>query len=470
MAAAAKLVEIGDDTEKQQSGDEVACSQFKHILNTNVQSTTKSPTLVANESSLEMVDDGKKVFRFGFGQSPFLPPQQVLDELSVSSHHKEYTSVEGVLKLREAIARFHSCDMDDLEAEDIIVGPGSKILIQQIMQAFDCVTILLVTPSWVSYEPQATLSGHAVIRLSTTFEQRWRLTTEILSDALISRGSNETPLLLILNYPGNPDGLSYTNEELKALTKCFRRYNIIVISDEIYGLVSHHGQHTSLSRYYPEGTIITSGLSKWCGAGGWRLGIALFPKTLMKLKERCITIGSETYSSTSAPIQYAAIKAYATVDGDGAFKTYVHADYIATYLSHMRRVLALIGNYCSTALRAAGVLVHDPTGGFYLNPCFDSLSDVLLNKKGIRTSVELCDALLRDTGVIVLNGHAFGYPLDSLVVRLAYVDFDGAAAMDISVNSGIPLNMPLQVVPHMMQLAPKVCEGIQRIVDWLKEE
>jgi len=395
----------------------------------------------------------------------------VLDELSASSLRKEYTSVEGVLELREAIARFHSCDMEDLEAEDILVGPGSKILIQQVMQAFDYATILLVTPSWVSYEPQASLSGHAVIRVNTTFEQRWRLTPDILSDALdASQCSNETPLLLILNYPGNPDGLSYTNEELVALTKCFRCYNIIVISDEIYGLIDHHGQHKSLSHYYPEGTIITSGLSKWCGAGGWRLGIALFPKTLMKLKSRCIAIGSETYSSTSTPIQYAAIKAYATNDGDGATKAYVHADYIVTYLSHMRRVLALIGNYCSTTLRAAGVLVHDPTGAFYLNPCFDSLRDALLINKGIRTSVELCDALLRDTGVIVLAGQAFGYPLDSLVVRLAYVDFDGPAAMDISSNSSIPLHMPLQVVPHLMQMAPQVCEGIQRIVDWLREE
>jgi len=443
---------------------------FEKILNMSVKASEKSPTLVVNESGTKMVADGKKVFRFGFGQSPFLPCAEVMEELSVAVHHKEYASVEGVLELREAITKFHSCDMDGLEAGDILVGPGSKILIQQIMQAFDHATILLITPSWVSYEPQAILAGHAVIRIQTAFEQRWRLTPHLLNAALLSHSSDGKPLLLVFNYPGNPDGLTYTNEELNALTACFRAHNIIVISDEIYGLINYRGQHTSLSRFYPEGTIITSGLSKWCGAGGWRLGIAMFPKTLTRLKLRCISIGSETYSSVSTPIQYAAIKAYATREGGGGTGTYARAEYVETYLSHMRRVLSLLGTHCASTLRAAGILVHDPTGAFYVNPSFDSpaLKEMLLRKKGIRTSLQLCKVLLADTGVIVLPGQAFGYPEEALIVRLAYVDFDGPAAMDVSRNSGVPLDMPLQVEPHLMQIAPHLCEGIQRIVDWLK--
>jgi aspartate aminotransferase len=137
---------------------------------------------------------------------------------------------------------------------------------------------------------------------------------------------------MVFNYPGNPDGLTYTESELTALTTVFRKYNILVISDEIYGLLNHQGNHVSLARFYPEGTIITTGLSKWCGAGGWRLGVALLPTTIEeKLKKTMIGIASETYSCASTPVQYAAIDAY-QIGPD-----------VEAYLAHQRRILNRVG-------------------------------------------------------------------------------------------------------------------------------
>src|SRR5690606_12101120 len=107
----------------------------------------------------------------------------------------------------------------------------------------------------------------------------------------------------------NPHGYTYCNEELKAIAAVAREYRMLVLADEIYGEVHFLGKHTSIAQYYPEGTIVSSGLSKWCGAGGWRLGTFAFPAQLQWLKNAMATAASETYTSTSAPIQYAAVKA-----------------------------------------------------------------------------------------------------------------------------------------------------------------
>ncbi|MCP4443976.1 MAG: aminotransferase class I/II-fold pyridoxal phosphate-dependent enzyme [Myxococcales bacterium] len=99
-------------------------------------------------------------------------------------------------------------------------------------------------------------------------------------------------------------------DHLKALAEVARRYEIMLLSDEIYGEVQHDGSHISISRFYPERTIISGGISGWCGAGGWCLGTFVFPKELFWLMEPIVTTVSETYTSTSAPIQHAAISAY----------------------------------------------------------------------------------------------------------------------------------------------------------------
>ena len=86
------------------------------------------------------------------------------------------------------------------------------------------------------------------------------------------------PRVLILNYPNNPIGYSYTKEELQEIAKVARRYKVIVEADEFYGLLNHNQEHRSIAPFYPEGTILSGGLSKWCGAGGWGLGTFSFSK------------------------------------------------------------------------------------------------------------------------------------------------------------------------------------------------
>ena len=160
--------------------------------------------------------------------------------------------------------------------------------------------------------------------------------------------------LLILNYPGNPTGVSYSSSELEIIANICRENNTIILSDEIYGRLHHTNNHQSIAKYFPEGTIITSGLSKWCGAGGWRLGTMVIPKNLQLIQDSIAAVSSETFSCVSSPIQYAAITAF---NND---KT------IDNYLFHSRRILSAIGNYCSKILSDARIKVHPPDGGFYL--------------------------------------------------------------------------------------------------------
>ena len=89
-----------------------------------------------------------------------------------------------------------------------------------------------------------------------------------------------------------------------------RKHKLIIVADEIYAETTFSGQFQSLVEFYPEGTVISSGLSKWCGAGGWRLGLMVFPDELRPLQDAMAVIASETFTSISAPTQYAAITAF----------------------------------------------------------------------------------------------------------------------------------------------------------------
>lgn len=409
----------------------------------------ESETLLINEASRLKEGAGDTIFKFGFGQSPFLPPSHVRHTLATHADKKSYVAVQGLAELRDAVASFHTVT-DGVQrcADDVLIGPGSKQLIYTVLAAFEDVDVLLVTPSWVSYEPQAALARHQVIRLETNYRSRWRLTPEQLDNALANRPDPTKQALLILNYPGNPDGLSYTQEELMALAVVCRAHRVLVISDEIYGLLHHQGAHVSLASVYPEGTIVTSGLSKWCGAGGWRLGVALLPATCDPvLKQTLIGIASETYSCAPTPVQYAAIEAYQWDDR------------VTHYLAKQRILLGAIAQYMTDQLRRVGVKLHDPQGGFYLNPDFSGCTALL--RRGISTSDQLAQSLLKEADVAVLPGTAFGYAKNTLVARIAYVDFDGEAALDVLEQEA------LSGEALVAASCPKIVTGTTRLCEWI---
>lgn len=384
------------------------------VLNHNLRGLGPSATLAINERSAALQKQGREIFRLGLGQSPFPVPDHVRVCLARNAHQKDYLAVKGLPALRQAVVDWiQRTESLSYAPDHVLVGPGTKELMF-LVQLVYYGDLVIPSPSWVSYAPQAQIVGRRIQWLKTSLESGLGVQPEVL-EAHCKQDPNR-PRLLILNSPSNPTGRSYSAGQLKALADVLRRYRVLALSDEIYSGTHYTDEHISLARYYPEGTIISNGLSKWCGAGGWRLGFFIFPKGLGWLADAMAAAASETFTSTSAPIQYAAVSAFED------------RPEMATYLANSRRILAALSEYAYRTLSDAGASLLPANGGFYLFPSFEPLRPKLA-AGGIQDGQTLCERLLEDTGVAVLPGHCFGRPPEELSLRLAIVDFDGSEAL-----------------------------------------
>jgi len=406
----------------------------------NIINLKTSATLAINELSQELEKSGKEIFKFGLGQSPFPVPEKIISELKKNAYQKDYLNVSGLYKLREAVAKYHSVNNKyNYNFEDVLIGPGSKELIFQTQLVLDC-DLLLPIPSWVSYEPQAHILNKKIHWLKSSDENNWHL-DPIELDRCCDKINSENKLL-ILNSPNNPSGTTHNN--LIEFAKVARKNNILILADEIYAELDFSGEYKSITHYYPEKTIISSGLSKWCGAGGWRLGTLTFPEKLRYIKDHIRTVASETFTSVSAPIQYAAIIAYSEDHSE--------------YLKNSRLILKSIAEYIYNELSAIGVKCQKTQGGFYMICDF---SDSLKNANEITNSKILCNKILNEIGFAMLPGSDFGMEEKKLLSRIAFVDFDGSLALNlIKKNNFFP--------DDFLKLAcPKILKGISKLKDWI---
>lgn len=393
---------------------------------------------------------GQEVFKLTLGQSPFPIPERMVQVLRESAGEKDYLPAKGLPALRKAIAENVERKLGiDRTQGDVLVGPGSKELMFLFQVAYTG-ELLVPTPAWVSHVPQANVLGRSITLLETRREDQYLLRPDAL--AAVCERNPDVPRALVLNYPSNPTGLTYRPEELRELARIAQKYEVIVIADEIYGELHHKGQHTSIARWYPEGTILSTGISKWMGAGGWRLGALIFPEELRPLLDAMAAVASETYTSTSAPVQY------------GALVAFQGSDDTERYLAAARRVLAALGRWCARRLAAAGLYCAQPVGGFYVFPDFTPIKDRLA-ARGVTTSLGLSLKLLDETGVALLPGSVFGRDEEELTARLAYVDFDGGRAL--SAVAVIPREQPLDEI-FLRRHCGRVVEAISRIVAFVQ--
>ncbi len=397
----------------------------------------ESSTLVINEKSKELILKGKKVYQFGFGQSPFPVPEKIVEALKKNAHRKEYLPIQGLIDLREKISKYlFKRTGNDYPKENILITPGSKEAMLLIHIAFNG-EILIPAPGWVSYEPQAEIGSNKVHWLETSRSNNWFPTGKELEKKIKLIGKNKN-LILILNSPNNPSGTVCSN--LEELAKIAKKYKILVLSDEIYTDLTFNDQYNSISKYYPELTFITGGLSKWCGAGGWRLGFLAVPKKLTEFLSSLKSLASESYSTVNTPTQFASVQAYA----------HEHEK----YKLKVRAILKNVGNYVYNNLKSNKILIAPPQGAFYLMPEFK-------NKK-YKTSAKLCEAILKETGVAMLPGSDFGFKSNKMLTRLSYTDFNGEEFFKNVTNcSMIDDDM-------IKKFAPNVVEGVSRLSNWAK--
>ena len=404
------------------------------MLKDIVKNLELSSTLRINEVSKKLELEGKKIYKFGFGQSPFEVPDDVVNELKNNAYQNKYLPMQGLSELRNAISKYSNATKNqNYKPENIIIGPGTKELMFLLQLLFDG-DVLLPAPSWVSYAPQALLSRNKIHWITTTSENNWFPTGEEIEKIILK--DKKKNYLLFLNSPNNPSGQICDN--LKEISSIAKKYNVLILSDEIYSELSFNKNFKSISQFYPEKTIISTGLSKWCGAGGWRLGYFIIPETLKELRDSLKILASETFSSVSAPIQYAAIAAYSNN----------HEEYI----NNSRSILKAVGEYVYENLKSNKININKPQGGFYLMPEF------LIEK--FSTAEEMCGNVLEETGVALLPGSDFGFSKERMIARLSFTDFNGREFMNnMKKNNILDLN-------SILEFAPKIVEGTKKLKRW----
>ncbi|MCK5040780.1 MAG: aminotransferase class I/II-fold pyridoxal phosphate-dependent enzyme [Sphingomonadales bacterium] len=389
-----------------------------HQTSDQVKGIPISATLKINEEIIAKRAAGEAVCHMGFGESPFPVHPYIVDALIKAAKYNQYPPTMGLLALREkAQAYFGKRFGFDERSMDTIVSPGSKDIIFAAQLAIKG-DLILPTPSWVSYAPQAKLAGSKAIQIRTKAENYHKLTGRMISETLAeARANGLNPTKIILNYPNNPTGLGFDEQELIDLAETLRGEGIIAISDEIYGLVNHKGEHKSIAAYYPEGTIVTTGLSKHLSLGGYRIGFGFIPKLLEGLTADMAAVASETWSCVSNPIQRASIAALEE-----------NPD-VEQHIATSTKVHNLASNYVRGKLIDMGLNYPPLAGGFYLYPNFTPFAKELEKAYGVKTSDDLARDLLNRSGLAALPGSDFGDDPAVLALRLAITDYDGGEAM-----------------------------------------
>jgi aspartate aminotransferase len=374
-----------------------------------------SATLSMNERVRELWAQGRDVYHLGFGESRFPVPPRVAEALSANAHQRSYLPALGLPELRETIARFYLRKFDmPISSSQVVVGPGSKSLLYALLMALG-EEVILPCPSWVSYAPQAHILGKPVLWVPMLLEHGYQLEIDILRQQMeADKEEWGNPELLIVNSPNNPTGTVMSPAKAQALADFAREEQLMVLSDEIYALVAHgKSPHVSIAHHYPEGTVVLGGLSKHMSLGGWRFGVAILPagRTGEALRRAIQNIAGSIWSCVAAPVQYAALAAYAD-DPE-----------IDEFVERCARMHAIRTHYLYEKLVEADVPCVEPGGAFYLYPSFDKWR-VALASHGVQTSEDLAAYLLDKYELVTLPGTAFGSSPDDLSLRLSssYLD------------------------------------------------
>lgn len=412
-----------------------------------------SATLQINERIRTLWAEGRTVYHFAFGESRF--PVHPLLKAALAAHAgaNAYLPVQGLPALRQAIARYYSAKLGTTYTPaQVLVTPGSKAALFAVQMALDA-DLLLPTPSWVSYGPQARLLGRRVHSIAGSAADDYALTLAAI-DAAAQQAAGR-PRLLVLNGYNNPTGRDVDPALLAALADYCRANNILILSDEIYALVPHPGEtHRSPAQYYPEGTVVVGGLSKHLSLGGWRLGHALLPAGSEALMRALTVIAGEIWSTASAPIQHAAVVAYS---GEPAIETYV---------AECAAVQAVRTRYIYEMLSELGIRCAPPQGAFYLFPNFDRFRAPLA-RHGVTTSPELAEFLLERYGLALLPGSAFNVPAHELSLRLAssFVDMEDDARAEALLAAWRAERNPERLIADHHPTLHVALEQFRRFVD-----
>ncbi|OFI48008.1 aromatic amino acid aminotransferase [Floricoccus penangensis] len=250
------------------------------------------------------------IIKLTLGEPDFNTPEEVKAAgiAAIADNQSHYTGMSGLLPLRQAVSEFmkEKYNLSYNPDNEILVTVGATEAISASLLSIlvEGDKVLIPAPNYPGYEPIITLAGGEVTTIDTT-PNNFILTPETLEQSLIDGG--ESVKAIILNYPSNPTGVTYSREQIKEFAEVLKKYEVFVISDEIYSELNYTGEeHVSIAEFIPEQTIVINGLSKSHAMTGWRIGFILATEAitaqLIKTHQYLVTA-----ATTNA--QFAAIEA-----------------------------------------------------------------------------------------------------------------------------------------------------------------
>ena len=292
------------------------------------------------------------VLRLTLGEPDFTTPDHVKEaaKRAIDQDQSYYTGMSGLLTLRQAASDFvkEKYQLDYNPENEILVTIGATEALSATLTAIleEGDKVLLPAPAYPGYEPIVNLVGAEIVEIDTT-ENGFVLTPEMLEKAILEQGDKLKAV--ILNYPANPTGITYSREQLEALAAVLRKYEIFVVCDEVYSELTYTGEnHVSLGTMLRDQAIIINGLSKSHAMTGWRLGFIFAPANFTAQ-----LIKSHQYLVTAANTmaQHAAVEALTAGknDAEPMKKEYIQRrDYIIDKMTDL------------------GFKIIKPDGAFYI--------------------------------------------------------------------------------------------------------
>ncbi|USS90957.1 aminotransferase class I/II-fold pyridoxal phosphate-dependent enzyme [Fructilactobacillus carniphilus] len=329
------------------------------------------------------------------GEPGFNTPEHVKQAAidSIANNQSHYSPQNGWLELREAISNYlkKRYQMDyDPEAEVTVTDGATEALSSSFLATINPGDeVLIPMPGYPAYTSLVELAGGVPVGMDTSATE-FKLTPEQLEDTLAAHPNAKE---LVLNYPTNPTGVSYTKEELEQLAKVVERHGLLVVDDEIYGELTYDIEHFSFAKILPENTILINGLSKSHAMTGYRLGYVAGPAAIVTNVNK---VHGYLVTSPSNPAQYAAIEALNNGMEDPI---------------SMRKAYQERRDLMTTELRKLGFEVVTPEGAFYIF--------AKIPAQFSENSREFALRLAREAKVGVTPGSAFGEAGEGYL-RLSY--------------------------------------------------
>jgi aspartate aminotransferase len=354
-----------------------------------------SATLTITAKAKALKSQGVDVIGFGAGEPDFDSPLHVKEAAirAINEGMTKYTGVGGIDELKDAIIHRLKEDHNlEYEKSEIITSVGAKHTLYNVIQVlFDSGDEVIVpAPYWVSYPEQIRLAEATPVILDTKESEGFKITPESLKNCI-----NSNTKALILNYPSNPTGATYNEEELRAIVNVAMEAGLIIISDEIYEKIIYGGiKHipvAALGENIKKSTILVNGVSKTYSMTGWRIGYAAGDKDVISAMSK---LQGQSTSNPTSISQWAAIAAFTgdhKIIEDRTKEFEQRKNYIVEKLNEIPEITCF-----------------DPQGAFYVFPNVSGCYGKEFNGKVLNNSLDFTEFILDEAKVAVVPGVAFG--------------------------------------------------------------